>query len=170
MTVLGLDIGILVGGAILTESVFNIPGIGRLTFDAIQRGDIITVQGATLFLALGGLPLQPARRRHVLRPRPAGAAVMSEPLLSVRDLKVHFDTDDGLVKAVDGVSYDIGAGRTLGIVGESGSGKSVSSLTVMGLTRSKISKISGEIHFGGKRPAAGRPTTRCARSAARRSR
>jgi peptide/nickel transport system permease protein len=52
VTVLGLDIGILVGGAILTESVFNIPGIGRLTFDAIQRGDIITVQGATLFLTL----------------------------------------------------------------------------------------------------------------------
>ena len=52
VTVLGLDIGILVGGAILTESVFNIPGIGRLTFDAIQRGDVITVQGATLFLTL----------------------------------------------------------------------------------------------------------------------
>jgi peptide/nickel transport system permease protein len=52
VTILGLDIGILVGGAILTESVFNIPGIGRLTFDAIQRGDVITVQGATLFLTL----------------------------------------------------------------------------------------------------------------------
>src|SRR5215211_1696455 len=52
VTVLGLDVGILVGGAILTETVFNIPGIGRLTYDAIQRGDIITVQGATLFLAL----------------------------------------------------------------------------------------------------------------------
>jgi peptide/nickel transport system permease protein len=52
VTVLGLDVGILVGGAILTESVFNIPGIGRLTYDAIQRGDVITVEGATLFLAL----------------------------------------------------------------------------------------------------------------------
>src|SRR5215211_3984140 len=52
VTVLGLDVGILVGGAILTETVFNIPGIGRLTYDAITRGDIITVQGATLFLAL----------------------------------------------------------------------------------------------------------------------
>ena len=52
VTVLGLDVGILIGGAILTETVFNIPGIGRLTYDAIVRGDVITVQGATLFLAL----------------------------------------------------------------------------------------------------------------------
>jgi peptide/nickel transport system ATP-binding protein len=75
---------------------------------------------------------------------------MSDALLSVRDLKVHFNTEDGIVKAVDGVSYDIGPGRTLGIVGESGSGKSVSSLTVMGLTRSRISEISGEIMFEGR--------------------
>jgi len=75
---------------------------------------------------------------------------VSEPLLSVRDLHVHFNTDDGLVKAVDGVSYDIAPGRTLGIVGESGSGKSVSSLTVMGLTRSKTSTITGEVRFGGR--------------------
>jgi peptide/nickel transport system permease protein len=52
ITVLGLDLGILVGGAILTESVFSIPGIGRLGFDAIQRNDLTTIQGTTLFFAL----------------------------------------------------------------------------------------------------------------------
>jgi peptide/nickel transport system ATP-binding protein len=49
-----------------------------------------------------------------------------EPLLEVKDLMVHFNTDDGVVKAVDGVSYSIEPGETLGIVGESGAGKSVS--------------------------------------------
>jgi len=52
VTVLGLDIGILLGGAILTERVFNIPGIGRLAFDAIQRSDLTTIQGTVLFGAL----------------------------------------------------------------------------------------------------------------------
>ena len=53
VTVLGLDIGILMGGAILTETVFSIDGVGRLSYDAIQRGDVSTIQGTTLFLALG---------------------------------------------------------------------------------------------------------------------
>jgi peptide/nickel transport system ATP-binding protein len=74
---------------------------------------------------------------------------VAEPLLDVKDLKVHFKTDDGIVKAVDGVSYSIQPGETLGIVGESGSGKSVSSLTVMGLTDSKYAEISGEVIFQG---------------------
>jgi peptide/nickel transport system ATP-binding protein len=71
------------------------------------------------------------------------------PLLEVRDLRVHFTTDDGIVRAVDGVSYTVEKGRSLGIVGESGSGKSVSSLTVMGLTRFSHAEISGEVFFEG---------------------
>jgi peptide/nickel transport system ATP-binding protein len=72
------------------------------------------------------------------------------PLLEVADLRVHFETDDGLVKAVDGISYSVDRGQTLGIVGESGSGKSVSSLTVMGLTRARNARISGTVRFDGK--------------------
>jgi peptide/nickel transport system ATP-binding protein len=72
------------------------------------------------------------------------------PLLEVKDLSVHFETEDGLVKAVDGISYEVDSGQTLGIVGESGSGKSVSSLTLMGLTRSRNARISGEILFEGQ--------------------
>jgi peptide/nickel transport system ATP-binding protein len=75
---------------------------------------------------------------------------MPEPLLTVRDLRVHFDTDDGVVKAVDGISYTVERGKALGIVGESGSGKSVSSLTVMGLTRQSNARISGEVTFEGR--------------------
>src|SRR3954454_15120708 len=71
-------------------------------------------------------------------------------LLEIRDLKVHFNTEDGLVKAVDGVSYTVDRGQALGIVGESGSGKSVSSLTVMGLTRYQNAQISGEVIFEGR--------------------
>jgi peptide/nickel transport system ATP-binding protein len=72
------------------------------------------------------------------------------PLLEVRDLRVHFPTEDGVVRAVDSVSYTVDAGRSVGIVGESGSGKSVSSLTVMGLTRFQHAEISGEILFEGR--------------------
>src|SRR4051794_24938083 len=70
-------------------------------------------------------------------------------LLEIKDLKVHFQTEDGLVKAVDGVTYSVDRGQTLGIVGESGSGKSVSSMTLMGLTRARNAEISGEIIFDG---------------------
>jgi peptide/nickel transport system ATP-binding protein len=74
---------------------------------------------------------------------------MPEPILEVRNLKVHFPTDDGLVKAVDGISFKIMPGETLGIVGESGSGKSVGFLTVMGLITRKQARIEGEVIFEG---------------------
>jgi peptide/nickel transport system ATP-binding protein len=72
------------------------------------------------------------------------------PLLRVEDLRVEFRTEDGVVHAVDGVTYEVGAGRTLGIVGESGSGKTVSSLTTLGLTRAQGAHVSGRILFEGK--------------------
>jgi peptide/nickel transport system ATP-binding protein len=75
---------------------------------------------------------------------------MAEPLLEVKDLRVHFPTEDGIVKAVDGISFTIQRGETLGIVGESGSGKSVSFLTVMGLINRKNATVEGEITFRGQ--------------------
>jgi peptide/nickel transport system ATP-binding protein len=72
------------------------------------------------------------------------------PLLEVRDLRVGFGSEDGLVQAVGGISYTVERGKTLGIVGESGSGKSVSSMTLMGLTRSPSTTISGQVFFEGR--------------------
>jgi peptide/nickel transport system ATP-binding protein len=74
-------------------------------------------------------------------------STVAEPLLRVEDLRVEFPTEDGVLHAVDGISYDLRSGRTLGIVGESGSGKTVSSLTTMGLTRRTGAHISGRISF-----------------------
>jgi peptide/nickel transport system ATP-binding protein len=74
----------------------------------------------------------------------------AEPLLRVEDLRVEFPSEDGVVHAVDGVTYEVHSGRTLGIVGESGSGKTVSSLTTLGLTRREGARISGRIMFEGR--------------------
>jgi oligopeptide/dipeptide ABC transporter ATP-binding protein len=74
---------------------------------------------------------------------------MTAAVLSVRDLSVEFPTDDGLVRAVDTVSFDVSANQTLGIVGESGSGKSVTSLAIMGLLP-KSARITGEVFLNGE--------------------
>jgi peptide/nickel transport system ATP-binding protein len=79
-----------------------------------------------------------------LRTRPPSAA-----FLEVRDLRIQFPTDDGVVKAVDGLSFSLERGKTLGIVGESGSGKSVTSLGIMGLHR-KPAQVSGEVWLDGE--------------------
>ncbi|HEU0194161.1 MAG TPA: ABC transporter ATP-binding protein [Gaiellales bacterium] len=75
---------------------------------------------------------------------------MAEPLLEVRDLHVSFRTEDGLVKAVDGVSLTVEQGEVLGIVGESGSGKSVSMMTVMRLIRDPNAVFEGQVLYKGR--------------------
>ena len=71
-------------------------------------------------------------------------------LLEVSDLRTYFRTDDGIVKAVDGVSFKVEKGQTLGIVGESGCGKSVTCLTIMGLNAKRNTITSGEALFKGE--------------------
>ncbi len=84
-------------------------------------------------------------------PAPAGAASPAgEALLEVKDLRVHFPTPDGVVKAVVGLSFTVHRGETFGIVGESGSGKSVTCLTALGLINRKAAKVEGEISFMGR--------------------
>src|SRR5450432_782003 len=70
--------------------------------------------------------------------------------LEVRDLRVYFPTDDGVVKSVDGLSFSVERGKTLGIVGESGSGKSVTSLSIMGLHKPGSVELSGEVWLDGE--------------------
>jgi peptide/nickel transport system ATP-binding protein len=77
------------------------------------------------------------------------AADSAAPLLEVNDLRVHFHTDNGVVRAVDGVSFHVDAGETVGIVGESGSGKSVTALSIMRLLEEPSRIAGGEIVFRG---------------------
>ncbi|MCW2539855.1 MAG: oligopeptide/dipeptide transporter, ATPase subunit [Frankiales bacterium] len=75
---------------------------------------------------------------------------LGETFLQVEDLKVHFPTEDGIVRSVDGLSFDLAKGKTLGIVGESGSGKSVTSQAIMGLHRRTRAQVSGQILLDGE--------------------
>jgi peptide/nickel transport system ATP-binding protein len=72
------------------------------------------------------------------------------PYLQVQDLRVQFSTEDGIVRAVDGVTFSVEKGRTLGIVGESGSGKSVTSMAILGLHNPKTTRLSGSILLDGE--------------------
>ena len=79
-------------------------------------------------------------------------------LLEVKDLRTSFTTEDGIVKAVDGVSFSVEKGQTLGIVGESGSGKSVTCLTIMGLNARRNTISSGEALWKGKNLIGAKPS------------
>jgi len=75
---------------------------------------------------------------------------MAEALLDVNDLHVRFRTEDGMVRAVDGVSFSLERGKVLGIVGESGSGKSVTAMTLLGLTRGVNAEFEGSVLYKGE--------------------
>jgi len=75
---------------------------------------------------------------------------MGERLLDVKDLKVGFTTEDGIVRAVDGVEFELDRGQVLGIVGESGSGKSVTAMTMLGLTRAHNTTFEGQVVYKGQ--------------------
>jgi peptide/nickel transport system ATP-binding protein len=77
-------------------------------------------------------------------------SVSAGPLLEVNDLHVSFLTEDGLVKAVDGVSFTVNPREVVAIVGESGSGKSVTAMTLLGLTRGPNARFTGSAMFGGQ--------------------
>jgi len=77
-------------------------------------------------------------------------ALSPTAFLDVRDLRIHFATDDGLVRAVDGLSFSVERGKSLAIVGESGSGKSVTSLGILGLYNKRNARVSGEIYLDGQ--------------------
>jgi peptide/nickel transport system ATP-binding protein len=74
---------------------------------------------------------------------------VGDPLLKVEDLRVSFATEEGVVQAVDGVSFELAAGEVLAVVGESGSGKSVTAMTLMGLTRSPNARFEGTATYKG---------------------
>ena len=77
-------------------------------------------------------------------------STIDAPLLSIEGLRTHFFTNDGTVRAVDGVSYTVDAGETLGLVGESGCGKSITALSIMGLLTKPGRTVAGRIMFDGR--------------------
>src|SRR5690242_19634259 len=78
-----------------------------------------------------------------------GARRLGEPILSVRDLHTYFASEGGVVRAVDGVSFELHAGETFGIVGESGSGKSVTCRSLIGLLPAPPAYTTGAVEYDG---------------------
>jgi len=121
----------------------------RATLDGeVIRSGPATASGRRQAYVRSGA-IRPPQERPQGPPEPVARAGAG-PLLQVEDLRVEFPTEDGVVHAVDGISFQVERGGTLGIVGESGSGKTVSALTTMGLTRRDGARISGRILFEGR--------------------
>ena len=149
VTILGMDIGLALGGAIFTESVYSLPGPRPAGAAELRELRPAGDPGHRRLLDLLHHRLQPDRRPALRSHRSAHQADLMA-LLEVRDLRTSFRTDDGIVKAVDGVTFSVEKGKTLGIVGESGCGKSVTCLTIMGLNNPRNTTSSGEALFNGE--------------------
>ena len=169
ITIFGMDLGLLLGGAIMTEYTFSLHGLGQFTILAIAEpgpaGDPRRDHAGRVLHR----DRQHGRGHPVRRGGPESEATDGQaPCSRSVDLRIHFPTDDGLVKAVDGISFSLERGRTLGIVGESGSGKSVTSLGIMGLHHGTRAKISGQILAGRRGPGRRDRRPGCASCAAAR--
>ena len=146
---------LMVGTAILFEAGLSFLGltdpnvmswglmIGSSREYVLESWWSITLPGGAIFLHRA--QRQPDRRRAQRRVQPEaeGALIMTEPILSVDNVQVEFKTRAGIARVLDGVSFDIEAGKTLGIVGESGCGKSMTALTIMGLVPSPPGQVVG---------------------------
>ena len=152
VTLFGLDFAaVLGGGAILTETVFDLHGVGQYAAQSIDNFDLPPIMGVTLFGAFFIVFFSAIVDFALRVPRPADPAdVVAEQLLEVDDLHVQFATEDGIVRAVDGVSFELERGKVLGIVGESGSGKSVTAMTILGLTRGVNAHFEGAVDYKGE--------------------
>ena len=149
VTILGMDIGLALGGAIFTESIFGLPGLGRQVLQSYENFDLPVIQGVVVFATIVIIIFNLIVDLLYALDRPADPAQLMA-LLEVEDLRTSFRTDDGIVQAVDGVTFSVERGKTLGIVGESGCGKSVTCLTIMGLNNRRNATSSGEALFDGE--------------------
>ena len=153
VTLFGLEVGVLLGGALLVEIGVQHPRRRRAQLQSHPAVGLPGDAGHGAARRAVHHRREHRRGRRLRLPRSPGQVLVmedGEPLLRVEDLRVEFPGEDGVVHAVDGITYQVHRGRTLGIVGESGSGKTVSSLTTLGLTRKQGALVSGRILFDGR--------------------